>query len=105
MNKLNCSVGDLAITVNCVCPENLGNIVRVVEYLGLRDWGNTNTPLPSWQVEIESEHGWLLYEFDGYPETYKAGPVPDRYLRRIVPPACLLTEELSAEQSQSVDLI
>jgi len=99
MNKLNCSVGDLAITVDCVCPENLGNIVRVVEYLGLRDWGNTNAPLPSWRVEIESEHGWLLYELDGYPETYKTGPVPDRCLRRISPPLVVDTSCESDELS------
>ena len=103
MNKLNCSVGDLAITVDCVCTENLGNIVRVVKYLGLQDWGNTNVSLPSWLVEIESDHGWLLYEFNGYPETYKSGPVPDRYLRRIAPPTSLLAEELSAERPLSID--
>lgn len=30
MNKLNCEVGDLAITIDCRIPENMGNIVRII---------------------------------------------------------------------------
>jgi hypothetical protein len=29
MSKLNCSIGDLAITVKANLPANLGNIVRI----------------------------------------------------------------------------
>ena len=83
MDKLNCRLGDIAITVRCNCPENLGNIVRIVVYVGLQEWGLEDEPLPTWQVEILSENKWLLYEFDGYLEALKLGPTPDKYLRRI----------------------
>jgi len=33
--KLNCAVGDLAITVNCKLVQNLGNIVRVKSAIGM----------------------------------------------------------------------
>ena len=37
-SKLNCSVGDLAITVNCKIPENLDNIVRSISSSGFQKW-------------------------------------------------------------------
>jgi hypothetical protein len=87
MSKLNCSVGDLAITVFCKLPENTGNIVRVKSAVGYRRWGAKEMPLYTWEVEIATEHGWLAYEHSpGYLETKKNGPVPDKYLRRITPP-------------------
>ena len=86
MSKLNCSVGDLAITVFCKLPENTGNIVRVKSAVGYRRWGANEMPLYTWEVEIATEHGWLAYEHSpGYLETKKNGPVPDKYLRRITP--------------------
>jgi hypothetical protein len=103
MSKLNCSPGDLAITVNCICPENLGNIVRVVEYLGLKEWGRYDEPLPTWEVEIQVENRWLLYELDGYPQTSKSGPVPDRCLRRIAPPDLIDVDEVDLSKQMNFD--
>lgn len=102
MSKLNCSVGDLAITVFCKLPENTGNIVRVKSAVGYRRWGANEMPLYTWEVEIATEHGWLAYEHSpGYLETKKKGPVPDKYLRRITPPKGYLFEEfLDSEQLQ-----
>jgi hypothetical protein len=103
MSKLNCSPGDLAITVNCICPENLGNIVKVVEYLGLKDWGMSDESLPTWGVEIQVENRWLLYELDGYPQTSKSGPVPDRCLRRIAPPDLMDVDEVDLSNRMNFD--
>lgn len=99
--KLNCEVGDLAITVNCKLPENLGNIVLIKSAIGMKEWGEHEEPMFSWEVEIATEHGWLTYEYEGYTETDKSGPVPDKYLRRITPPKGYLMEEFAdSEQLQ-----
>lgn len=103
MSKLNCSPGDLAMTVKCICPENLGNIVRVVEYLGLKDWGMSDESLPRWEVEIQVGNRWLLYELDGYPQTSKSGPVPDRCLRRIAPPDLANIDEVDQSNQLNLD--
>ena len=83
MSKVNCSVGDLAITVFCNLPENAGNIVRIKSGLGFIEWGTNRDPLYTWNVEIATEKGWLAYDYDGYLETSKSGPVPDKYLSLI----------------------
>ena len=103
--KLNCAVGDLAITVNCKLPENLGNIVRVKSAIGLKEWGPTEDAMFSWDVEIATENGWLAYEYDGYLETAKTGPVPDKYLRRITPPQGYLMEEFADSAQLQLDLL
>ena len=105
MPRLNCSIGDLAITVFCKLPENRGNIVRVKSAVGYRQWGANEMPMYTWEVEIATEHGWLAYEHSpGYLETQKSGLVPDKYLRRITPPrGYLLEESLDSEQLQ-IDL-
>ena len=45
MSKLNCSIGDLAITVKANLPANLGNIVRIIGSQGLQDWVGQDEPL------------------------------------------------------------
>ena len=102
MSKLNCSVGDLAITVFCNLPENVGNIVRIKSGLGFIKWGPNREPLYSWDVEVATEHGWLAYEYSGYFQSSKCGPVPDKYLRRITPPKGYLMDEFAdSEQLQN----
>jgi len=103
MPKLNCAVGDLAITVFCNLPENTGNIVRIKSGLGFREWGANSQPLYSWDVEIATEHGWLAYDYDGYLETAKCGPVPDKYLRRITPPRGYLADEFADSEQLQTD--
>lgn len=110
MQKLNCAIGDLAITVNCKLPENLGNIVRIKSVIGMKEWGGRSEAMFSWDVEIATEHGWLTYEYEDRIETVKNGPVPDKCLRRITPPKGYLMEEFSdSEQLQinfhEVDLV
>ena len=110
MKQLNCAVGDLAITVNCSLPENLGNIVRVKSAIGMKAWAPSQTRLFTWEVEVATEHGWLAYEYETYSETVKSGPVPDQCLRRITPPQGYLLEEFAdSEQMQlnfhEVDLL
>jgi hypothetical protein len=86
MHKLNCQLGDLAITVDCSCPENRGNIVKITGSRGFESWGTNEELLFIWDVEIANPEGWLVYESNGYAETYKVGSVPDKCLRRICPP-------------------
>lgn len=101
LSHLNCAVGDLAITVNCKLPENLGNIVRIKSAIGMQEWGDAQNPMFSWEVEIATEHGWLVYEYEDHYERVKVGPAPDKYLRRITPPKGYLMEEFAdSEQLQ-----
>ena len=99
--KLNCSIGDLAITVKCHCPENLGSIVRIKKSKGLIAWPKEDGLMQIWEVEVASSNGWLVYEQNGMVESYKVGPAPDAYLRRLTPPTYSLQREFAdAEQLQ-----
>jgi len=102
-SKLNCTVGDLAITVRCANPKNLGNIVRVISAVGFEEWDSHNEPIYTWNVEIATEHGFLYYQYAGEEEykPFKSGPAPDAYLRRLTPPQGYLLDEFAdSEQMQ-----
>lgn len=86
MNKLNCAVGDLAITVKANLPANLGNIVRIIASQGLQEWEGHDEPIHTRDVQIVGEDRYLHYEFDGELVATKEGPVPDQNLRRLTPP-------------------
>ena len=86
MTKLNCGVGDLAITVTCNYPENLGKIVQIFKPVGFKAWAGIEGQVFTWEVVVAGEKSWLLYEIDCCPVTMKVGYVPDLYLRRITPP-------------------
>jgi hypothetical protein len=98
--KLNCSVGDLAITVNCRIPENLGNIVRIVDSYGLMPWPEIEEPVHVWKVEVASEDSFLHYFYPTrhHLDVVSSGPIPDCYLRRIVPVSDQLRLDLEEEQ-------
>jgi hypothetical protein len=38
IQKLNCEIGSLAITVNAKFSGNIGKVVRVIDSLGLQPW-------------------------------------------------------------------
>jgi hypothetical protein len=85
--KLNCEVGALAITVNAKFSGNIGKVVRVIDSLGMMPWPEIDGLVHVWQVEVAAE-GSLLHYF--YPNKHQLdvqsnGPIPDCYLRRIVP--------------------
>lgn len=103
-SKLNCSVGDLAITVNCKIPENLGNIVRIVSSGGFQEWQGYSKPLYTWNVEVATEGGSLFYECEDGIEAYTSGPAPDIYLRRLTPPHGYLLEEFADSEQMQLDL-
>ena len=86
MTKLNCDVGDLAITFACNYPENLGKIVHILKPVGFKEWFGVEGPAFTWEVVVAGENSWLLYDIDGCLITKKIGLVPDLYLRRITPP-------------------
>ena len=99
--KLNCAVGDLAITVNCKIPENLGNIVKIISSGGFQEWQGYSQPLYTWNVEVATEGGALFYEVEDGIESFTSGPAPDIYLRRLTPPQDYLLEEFAdSEQLQ-----
>ncbi len=94
MNKLNCSIGDLAITVKANLPANLGNIVRIIGSQGLQEWVGHPEPMHTWDVQIVGEGRYLHYEYDGELVQAKEGPAPDQYLRRLTPPQGYLVDEI-----------
>ena len=101
--KLNCNIGDLAITVKCHCPENLGSIVRIKKSKGLITWPQEDGLMQIWEVEVTTSNGWLVYERDGMVESYKAGPAPDAYLRRLTPPTYSLHREFADAEQLQID--
>ena len=101
--KLNCAVGDLAITVNCKIPENLGNIVRIISSGGFQEWQGYSELLYTWNVEVATEGGALFYEVEDGIETYTSGPAPDIYLRRLTPPQGYLVEEFTDSEQLQMD--
>ena len=104
MSKLNCSVGDLAITVNCKIPENLGNIVRIISSGGFQEWQGYSEPLYTWNVEVATEGGSLFYECEDGIEAFTSGPAPDIYLRLLTPPQGYLLEEFSESEELQMEL-
>lgn len=85
--KLNCKPGDLAITVKCHVPDNLGKIVQVICYEGLQEWPNYPDPIPVWLVKAYSGTKGLTYQYpDGTIAKASGGLAPDCFLRPIRPP-------------------
>ena len=98
--KLNCEVGALAITFNAKFSGNIGKVVRVIDSLGMMPWPEMDGLVHVWQVEVAAE-GSLLHYF--YPNKHQldvqsTGPIPDCFLRRIVPVSEQLCLELDMEQ-------
>lgn len=105
LSHLNCSVGDLAITVGSNIPENCGIIVRIVSAHGFDRWRGHDKPLYTWNVEICTSEGWLHYFFDdGQVQKQKKGPVPDIYLRRLTPPKGYLLDEFADSEQLQLEL-
>jgi hypothetical protein len=104
MSKLNCSIGDLAITVQCNIPENLGNIVRIITAEGFKEWEGHDQPIYTWNVEVATEGGALYYQGEDGLEAYLSGPVPDRCLKRLTPPKGYLIDEFEDSTQLQMDL-
>ena len=101
--KLNCEVGDLAITVDCRIPANLGNIVRIISAEGFSEWEGHDELLFTWNVEVATTGGLLFYRDANGLGAYTAGPAPDKYLRRLTPPKDYLLEEFSDSEQLQVN--
>lgn len=98
--KLNCEVGSLAITVNAKFSGNIGKVVRVIDSLGMMPWPEMDGEVHVWQVEVAAE-GSLLHYF--YPNKHQLdvqsiGPIPDCFLRRLVPENNQLRLEFGGSQ-------
>lgn len=101
---LNCELGTLAITVQAKFSANLGKVVRIVESLGVMDWPALDGPTHVWMVEVVSNGSFLHYF---YPRKHRldvalSGPVPDCYLRRIVPASDQLRLEFEMKAPKKV---
>jgi len=85
--KLNCEVGALAITVNAKFSTNLGKVVRIIDSYGLMSWPEMEEAVHVWKVEVASEGSFLHYFYPSKQQLdlVSSGPIPDCYLRRIVP--------------------
>ena len=103
--KLNCSVGDLAITVDCHIPANLGNIVRIISAEGLSEWEGHDELLYTWNVEVATTGGLLFYHDKNGLGAYTSGPAPDKYLRRLTPPDGYLLEEFADSEQLQMDFL
>jgi len=81
MHKLNCAPGDLAIVIDAVLPENIGQIVEVIgspSTFCIREAGHV------WHVRAVSGRESLVYRYaNGTIFTRSEGPVPDRRLRPV----------------------
>ena len=100
IQKLNCEIGSLAITVNAKFSGNIGKVVRVIDSMGLQPWPELDGLVHVWQVEVAAEGSFLHYF---YPSRHQldvvcSGPIPDCYLRRIVPVDDQLRLEFDEEQ-------
>ena len=82
--KLNCKPGDLAITIKCHVPDNLGKIVEVVSFEGLVDWPHYEEPIPVWSIRAYPGSKGLTYLYpDGTVKNADSGLAPDCFLRPI----------------------
>jgi len=108
--KLNCQQGDLAIIVKDDGKlENLGLIVKVVRWYGMKKiysynhhtqkWTKPTRTLYAWTVEVLSENSTISYgTTTGKVYSKKRGWFPDSYLKRL-PKLC---EENTLEENLTV---
>lgn len=85
--KRNCEVGAPAITVNAKFSTNLGKVVRIIDSYGLMAWPEMEEAVYVWKVEVASGGSFLHYFYPSKQQLdlVSSGPIPDCYLRRIVP--------------------
>ena len=79
---MNCQPGDLAISVNCMLPENEGRIVRVLRrHVNDETWNYGSRP--AWWCTSPVPMVWTVRQ-----KVIEAceGPIPDDQLRPIRPP-------------------
>jgi len=93
---LNCEIGSLAITVHAKFSANLGKVVRIIDSYGLMPWPEMKESVHVWQVELASSDSCLHYFYPSKQKLDKvsSGPIPDCYLRRIVPASDQMSLEL-----------
>lgn len=94
---MNCQPGDMAISVNCNNPVNLGIIVRVLrQHVNTPEWDYGD--VPCWWCESTVPMTWYLrWQFREVRAL--EGPIPDRSLRPIHPPQ---SEQPVAEPEQAL---
>lgn len=97
MAQHNCKVGDLAITVTAQWPDNVGNIVEIIELAAADEAGSLAEEFGLvWRVRTVGK-AVLHYRYPQEDGTFlhdltREGPVPDRFLKPITPPEQTLDE-------------
>ena len=86
MEKLNCSIGDLAMVVKCSLPINQGTIVYIQSAKGEMKWQNSKDPLFTWNVVVMTAGKKLIYGVGEKTEAFDFGLVADCTLVPITPP-------------------
>jgi hypothetical protein len=84
MQNLNCKPGDLAIVVNAILPQNLGQIVEVLGPQADRPF-KLQGPGHIWRVRVITGRESLFYLFSESARVVRhvEGPVPDCRLRPV----------------------
>ena len=86
MLKVNCRIGDLAITVQAYNPENIGKIVRIIGSKGIGPWPDLEGVQQIWLVESVTSGVTLKYTINDVPSYEMKGDAPDCFLKPIRPP-------------------
>ena len=99
---MKCKQGDFARIIHSVRPENIGRVVKVVEYIGKFKEGEQfefrSMPCQAvvhdhyWWIEAED----LSIQFGPSPRAY----IADSWLRKIIPPE----EKLSNKTEKELDI-
>lgn len=103
MLKVNCRVGDLAITVQAYNPENIGKIVRIIGSKGIGPWPDLAGAQQVWFVESATPGVTLKYTILDIPFYELQGEAPDCFLKPIRPPENdISTKKITEEELEYV---
>ena len=98
MLKVNCKVGDLAITVKAYNPGNIGKIVRIISSKGIGPWPDLVGPQQIWDIEPATPGVSLIYSIEDVPFLAQVGEALDCFLRPIRPTDAESTTENHQEE-------
>ena len=93
MEKLNCSVGSLAMVVKSSLLVNHGTIVYIQSAKGDMAWQHSKMPLFTWNVVVATLGKKLVYGYGSKTMAYDFGPVADCALIPITPPKKIKTNQ------------
>lgn len=81
----NCKLGDLAVVVKALHPENIGKIVHIFHDSGLIEWHGFEAPTWVWGARTIGSGLTYTYGEKKRKHQKNCGEIPDAYLRPIKP--------------------